>query len=236
MYSTVLQNGKTAGWYFNELPGAGGPGEDYMSVSIPSYETEMAGALLERGFRAVERGIVMEMPVGRFRPAVSPGKKFGIAVQEDWRPETVFSVAKESFETDSRFAFGPAGENTALKNELLYGYLTELKREGKITATFLSQEGRLEGFNLWNIQEGAGRVLMGAVSGRYRNTGIALPLYSHTVEAMRERGANTLRDIVASSNMSSLNLHAMLIRCAGGVFRFGYCQDSYRKERASAGV
>lgn len=236
MYRTVLQNGKTAGWYFNELPGAGAPEEEYMTVTIPSYETEMAGALLERGFRAVERSIVMEIPVDRFQPAVRPGKKFGIAVQEDWRPDTVFSVAKESFEADSRFAFGPARENTALKNELLYGFLTELKRGGGIIATYLSREGCLEGFNLWNIQEGAGRVLLGAISGRYRNSGVALPLYSHTVEAMRERGAGTLRDIVASSNISSLNLHAMLARCAGGAFRFGYCQDNYRKEQTLTGV
>lgn len=236
MYRTVLQNGKTAGWYFNELPDAGTPEEDYTSVFLSSEEADMTGSLLRRGYSFIERSIVMEIPLDKFRSAVRPGKRSRIEVVEDWQPEAVFGIAKETFETDCRFGFDPARKDTGLKNELLCGFITELRREGDTIATYLCQEERLEGFNIWHIRRGAGQVLLGAVSDRYRNSGIALPLYSRTAEAMKERGAGTLRDVVASSNLSSLNLHAMLVRCAGGAFRFGYCQDCYRKEATAAAV
>lgn len=230
MYSAVLRNGKTVGWYFNEPPDTGAAEKDYMSVAISSEETEMARRILREGYSYIERGIVMEIPINSFQPAVRSGKKFAFSVVEDWQPEEVFNVAKESFETDYRFAFGSEQENKELKNDLLHSFITELMFGGITTiATYLCQEGRLEGFNIWNVGEGTGQILLGAVSSKYRNSGIALPLYSYTVEAMKERGANTLRNVVASSNRPSLNLHAILARCAGGVFRFGCCQDFYQK-------
>ena len=173
------------------------------------------------------------MPLKNFRPAVAPGKKFALTIGEDWDPEEIYSIAKETFASDCRFALDYAQADTKLKNELLYGFIRELKRK-EFTATLIYNDKNIEGFNLWNIHEGKGRIFLGAISEKYRNSGIALSLYSHTAEAMRERDAGALRNIVSCTNTASLNLHALLARCAGGVFRFGNCRDNYILNRIDA--
>lgn len=119
---------------------------------------------------------------------------------------------------------------TELKNELLQGFILEQKRQG-VMATCLREGGELEGFNLWRVQGCAGRIILGAVSAQDQGTGISLPLYSCTLDAMKGRSL-VLRDIVASTNTASLNLHAMLARCAGGRLRFGPCIDHFKKAPA----
>lgn len=235
MYRTMLRNGKTVGYYIDDFPDSAAEEEDYISVIVSAEDTYAAYELHRRGFRFMSRSLSLEIPLKNFRSAINPGKKFDMSVLNDWHPEEIYSIAKETFDRDSRFALDIRGEDTDLKNELLHGFIFEQKRQGTM-ATLLYREGQLVGFNLWSICDGTGRILLGAVSEKYRNTGIAMPLYSCTMNAMKEREADTLRDIVSTSNMASLNLHARIIQCGEGIVRFGHCRDCYKKERSGMDV
>lgn len=226
MYKAVLRNGKTVGYYIDELPDANAS-EDYISVSIQAEDTAASSELQRRGFFFAERRITIEIPLGKFQANLSPGRRFDLSVSDQWDVEEVFRIAAGTFHKDVRFALDSRQEDTELKNELLYGFILEQKRQG-VMATCLRAEGELEGFNLWRVQGCAGRIELGAVSAQYRGTGIALPLYSCTLNAMKD-SSSVLRHNVASTNTASLNLHAMLARCAGGGFRFGPCIDHYKK-------
>ena len=227
-YTAVLRDGRTVGWYMDMLPPAGEE-QDYMSVTIPTVDGLSARKLVRQGFAFADRSILLEVQLQRFRPTVPLGKKFTLSVTSDWDPEEIYNVACGSFETDRRFALDMEQKDTALKNEMLRLYIGVRKDKGDM-ASCLYRDGKLEGFNLWRVREG-GRVMLGAVSAAYRNTGVAFPLYCQTLCAMREAGADVLSEYIASSNTASLDLHAMLIRCAGGAFRFGPCRDHYKKER-----
>lgn len=199
-----------------------------MSVTIPADDRTSADELVRRGFRLAERSIPIEIPLGRFQSSLAQGKKSRLLVRYDWDLKEVFSLAKNSFETDGRFALDMEQNDTALKNELLLGYISELKEVGAMSTCLYSSDG-LEGFNLWVLQGDTGRVVLGAMAQRYRGTGMALSLYSQTAIAMRANNVVVLRDIVACSNTASLNLHSILIRNSGGVFRFGTCLDQYKR-------
>lgn len=227
-YETTLPSGRTVGYYVATLPPEDAE-RDYMAVIIPS-DGMSSYALMRRGFCFGGRSISLEIPLGRFRPAIAPGKKFRTMVGENWQKEEIFGLAKNTFDKDERFALDLAQTDTELKNELLHGYLGELKRQGAL-ATLFYEGSSLEGFNLWLPNGADARIVLGALSARYRGTGLALTLYSHTLCAMKERGVEWLCDIIDSANTASLNLHAMLIKSAGGAFRFGPCRDHYKKER-----
>lgn len=226
--STVVLGGKTVKYYLRTMPPEEESG-DYISVTIDADQPEIARELQRRGYLFTERSICLEVPLKKFTPTLGAGKKFRLSTS-DWQPEEVYAVASESFDSDRRFAVDMAQEDTALKNELLHQYIFGLKKEAA-SAVCLYQGDQLEGFTLWQfVQEKNARIRLGAVSKKYLNTGIAMSLYSQTLCAMKEAGAEVLDEYVATSNLSSLNLHAMLIRCCGGTFRFGLCRDSYRKE------
>ena len=228
-YSIALSSGKRAGYYIGMLPPADA-GYDYISAAISADDEERAAALSRGGFRFAERRIAFEIALRGFCPAMPLGKKFRAAVETDWQPEAVYAVAKDSFERDCRFALDVSGKDEALKNELLCGYIRQLRERGA-TATCLYQDDCLEGFNLWTMNAAVGQILLGAVSAKYRGTGVALALYSRTAVCMKEqRDDAVMRNIIASSNTASLNLHAMLARSAGGAFRLGPCWDYYGKE------
>lgn len=226
VYQTTLRSGEKVIYYMGELPDTISEVEDYSIACIPTENAAAIKKLTGKGFAFFDRSISLEIPLKNFRSPLSPGRKFRFSVTENWRPEEIYEVAKDTFENDCRFALDPG--NAELKNELLYGFIADLKQKSVMAACFY-QEQNLEGFNLWNISAGKGRVLLGAVSPQYRGSGVAVPLYSYTVEAMKKSGANTLRNGASTSNAASLNLHAMLIRCAGGAFRFGSSCDFYRR-------
>lgn len=227
VYTTVMQNGRTVGYYINILPPEG-TAQDYMSVTVPAEDKDSARELIRQGFVFADRSIPVEIPLGQFRQSLEPGTKFHKDVKDDWVPEEIFSLAKGSFETDCRFAVDIEQNDIALKNELLRGFIGQLREESTMATCLYSSDG-LVGFNLWTLHGDVGRIVMGAIAEQYRGAGVALLLYSQTALAIREKRA-VLCDIVACSNTSSLNLHAMLIRYAGGTFRFGPCRDHYKKE------
>ena len=232
VYQTTLRSGKKVIYYMKALPDTMTEGEYYSMACIPTGDVAAAKRLHQEGFAFFDRSIFLEVPLKKFRLPISPGKKFRFSITGNWQPEEIYDIAKDAFENDFRFSLDPTRKNAELKNELLYGFITDLRQKSTM-ATCLYQEQCLKGFNLWNICAGKGRILLGAVSSRYRNSGIAMLLYAHTVEAMKESGAYTLRDFVATSNLVSLNLHAMLIRYAGGEFQFGSGWDYFRKENNS---
>lgn len=227
MERIILQNGQIAAYYVDELP-AENAKEDYISVELATGDRENALTLAQRGFLFADRRVVMEMPLKNFHPMLKAGKRFSLSVTDRWEEEEIFRVARESFERDPRFALDPRNEAAALKNELLYHFISSQKQQG-LAATCLRREGQLEGFNLWQLQDGVGCIRLGAMSAQYQGTGVAMALYSHTLNAMREDGALLLRDLIMASNTSSLNLHAVLVRCAGGEFHFGTGRDYYLK-------
>lgn len=232
VHRAVLNSGKTVSYYIGELPKIEVALEDFTVVSMPAKDVA-ASELRHRGFSFVERCVPLEIFLKRFRSPLPLGKKFTLSITEDWQCEEIYNTAKETFEKDYRFAVDAAQEDEGLKNELLHWAIGDLKQRGAV-ATCLYREQQLEGFNLWDVQDGMGHILLGAVSARYRSSGIALPLYCQTLKAMGERGASGSRSVIASSNTASLNLHSILIRCAGGEFRFGTCLDVYRKEQGAS--
>lgn len=228
-YTTVLRNGRTVGYYFGVPPLE--EEQDYMSVTVPAEDRSSREQLQGRHFQFADRSILLELPLRKFRPAVSAGEKYKISMERDWRIEDVYSVASESFDNDPRFAIDKEQKDVALKNELLHWYIG-VRKECEDTATFLYRDNLLIGFNLWRVKGPDGRVMLGAMSKQYQGTGHALSLYSATLCAMRDAGTDVLREYIAGSNTSSLNIHAMLIRFADGAFRFGSCRDIYQKERS----
>ena len=223
----TLQNGQTAAYYVDELPDKNAK-EDYISVELTAKDKENALILMQRGFFFTDRCVTLEIPLKNFRPMLKPGKRFSLSVTDQWDEKEIFQVAQKSFERDPRFALDLWNEATDLKNELLYHFISSQKQQG-LTATCLRREGQLEGFNLWQMKDGIGCIRLGAVSVQYQGTGIAMALYSHTLNSMKEQDNTLLQDFIAVSNTASLNLHAMLARCAGGEFHFGIGIDHYLK-------
>ena len=232
MYTTVLHDGRTVGYYIDTLPSKGEE-QDYMSVTVQAEDKDSAQKLFHRGFRFADRSILMEIQLRYFKSTLTQGRKFDLSIKSNWEPEDIYVVACECFENDCRFALDWEQRDTELKNALLLRYINDRKNKGDV-ATCLYREGKLEGFNLWKIQENKGRIMLGAVSRSYKNTGIGFSMYSYTLCAMRETGINMFSEYIASSNLTSLNLHAMLIRFAGGTFRFGSCRDHYKKEQSAS--
>lgn len=227
-HRTVLRNGKTVGYYYDTFPNVE---EDYVSISMPACDPYQIVEAYRRGYILSDRGFEISIALKNFKSMIRPGKRFSVALTDDWESEEIYNIAKGSFSTDRRFALDLLQKDTELKNELLYDYIRELKKQG-VHATCLYRDEDLEGFNLWGMDNDAGRIMLGGVSSRYQNTGVALSLYSGTMEAIRSQAPSNsavVCDEIGSSNTASLNLHAMLARFAGGEFRFGNCTDYYRK-------
>lgn len=229
MYEAKLKNGRCARYFIGAVPAEAEEAAEYLSVKVPTNDRQAAWELQRRGYLFAERSLPMAIPLRSFKAAVRPGKRFEFAVTAEWDPAAVYTVAQQTFDTDNRFALDLAQADRELKNELLHRFILDQRRQGTM-ATLLRGDGQLQGFNLWRLESGVGRVWLGAVAEKYRGAGLAFPLYCHTMEAMRERGAAALRDIVGTSNAAALDLHAMLVRCVGGNFRFGACNDLYKKE------
>ena len=216
VYRTALKDGKTVGYYFNDIPQ--NVTENYISAAVPSDNVSASKELFKRGFRFADRSLMMEFPIKDLSSPMRCGKKYSLSVTKDWSPEELYVIANDSFDSDHRFVFD---NDKTVKEQLLCGFIKDLK-EQHLWATLMYHDDSLIGFNLWRINNGNGRIMLGAVSAAHKGTGIAVPLYSHTLDAMARNGADQLREFISSSNISSLNLHLLLTRFLqnrGGVIR-----------------
>lgn len=232
VYRTTLANGKTAGYYYGNVPE--NAAEDYISVAVPSEDCGSKTMLQRQGFCFAERSIMLEFPIRNFRSPMKTGKKYMFCVTQNWQTDEVFAAANGSFDNDCRFSLDAEHKDKALSAELLAGFVSELRKQ-RLYATLLYSGRELVGFNLWRTADGAGRIMLGAMSAERKNTGVAAALYAKTLEAMCENGAECLRDYIGSSNVSSINLHMLISRYCqnggGNSARFGNGYDYFIADR-----
>ena len=160
-------------------------------------------------------------------------------ISDNWDVDELFSIAKNYFQKDSRFAFDHFGD-TPRKDELLKNYIEYLlyaqtpqthisyaikgSRQHKVTLMFKSNE--CVGFNIWsnNLESRETRIVLSAVHPKIKNSGAAYFLYKRTLAFMYEQGGKYLYEWIASNNIDSLNLHNKLF---DGKFKYCGYIDSW---------
>ena len=204
-----LKDGKTVGYYYKRNIEEDNSEEDYAIFIVDSDAKEKGQKLAERGFCFADRSLRIEMPIKNWNGKMKAGKKQKFIISEDWNPKEIYQIAKHEFTRDCRFAVDIGIWNQEVKNELLYNFIARL-REKKYMATCCYIENKLEGFNLWSLEENTGTILLGAVTERYEGTGIAMYMYSSTLQWMKNHAGEFLLNNVFSSNLQSINFHIAL--------------------------
>ena len=238
MYRVKLKNDQIVNYLFDRdifSWDQNGVSYAYLKVSSGSEEEEIRQKSLDKGFSFADRVMVMDCAAD-FK-AFKGGSRLSFDWSKDWDRKAVFDIAKKDFVTDRRFSVHLRTmdegvdqerfleEGLSMKDELLYWFIGMLQDDG-LSGSFLRLNGTMIGFNLWKIEEGKGRIMLGYVEPKYRSMYAAM-LYTSTIRTMREEGALSLREKVSTSNIASFNLHLGLIMRAGGRVKITGYEDVY---------
>nr|WP_302141644.1 hypothetical protein [uncultured Schaedlerella sp.] len=228
MCKVVLNNGKRVGYYYREIPVLYKPEEDYIIVIISSDDRMQENNLMKKGYYFADRSISLEIAINKWEERVYLENNFYFKVSTEWNVEELYQLVKKEFNKDCRFAVDIKMSDLNLKNELLYNFIVSLRKKN-IWATCCYMDNHLVGFNLWGIQEKKGHIFLGAVSNKYKGTGIAIYIYSCTIQNMKNEGIKILLDTIFTSNIQSINLHIMLAKKGEARLKIKKYEDWYKK-------
>lgn len=184
------------------------PDSDFTLVHVQYDDIESIKKAKDKGFEFLNRTITASISLQSIKDDLGDNIRANIVCDKDITHD-MYEIAYLAFPTDRRFHLGEAFDNTLAK-KLIKAYIDDANEKNILVFKCYHKE-RLVGFTIVEINdEITCETILGAVLPEYHKRGVAINLYAYMRNVLAEKGYKEVFGRIASTNVSSINLHVSL--------------------------